>query len=263
MPKRYALPALLILASLAVAQTEPATSTAPATTQAALPTPAELIARYVSVTGGADAYASLKSRRAAGSFNLPDLGITGTLTTLLRSDGKALITIDVPGIGVVRQGISDNVVWSIHPTEGPKLLTGVEADTTRRALAIAPEITLEGYKESHVTGLADVNGRSAFQLELVADTGVRETRFYDAESGLLVKSIGIVTSGAGELTVTTFYTDYEDAPPIRIAMKVRQSMSGVSPEQAFTKVEHNVDLPDALFALPPEIVELQKTIPAK
>ena len=256
MPKRFVLAAVLIAASFAAAQSAP--TSAPATTQAALPTPSEVIARYVSVTGGADAYASLKSRRASGSFNLPDLGITGTLTALLRSDGRALVTIDVPGIGVVRQGMSEGVVWSIHPTEGPKLLTGIEADTTRRALAIAPEITLDGYKESKVAGLADVNGRPSFQLDLVADTGVRETRFYDAESGLLVKSIGVVTSGAGELVVTTFYTDYEDAPPIRMPMKVRQSMSGVSPEQAYAKVEHNVELPDALFALPPEIVELQK-----
>jgi hypothetical protein len=260
MPKRFALPALLLVASLAVAQTVPSTTTtALATTQAALPTPAEVLARYVAVTGGADAYASVKSRRASGTFNLPDLGITGKLDTLLRSDGKALITIDVPGIGVVRQGMTDGVVWSIHPTEGPKILTGVEAETSRRALAIAPETTLDGYKESTVTGLADVNGRPSFELALVADTGVRETRFYDAESGLLVKTIGVVTSGAGELTVTTFYSDYEDAPPIRLAMKVRQTMSGVSPEQALTKVEHNVDLPDALFALPAEIVELQKS----
>lgn len=260
MPKRTALVLACLLASCAVAQTEStsAPATAPATTQAALPTPAELIARYVAVTGGPEAYASLKSRRATGTFALPDLGISGKLEALLRGDGHALITIDVPGIGLVRQGMTGDVVWSIHPTEGPKLLTGVEAETTRRSLRLAPEISLDGYKESNVTGRADVNGRPAYQMELVADTGTRETRFYDVESGLLVKSIGIVASGAGELNVTTFFTDYEDAPPIRIASKVRQSMSGVSPEQAFTKIEHNVELPDALFVLPAEIVELQK-----
>ena len=39
------------------------------------------------------------------------------------------------------------------------------------------------------------------------------------------------------------------------------AMSGVSPEQSFAKVEHNVELPDAPFALPPEILELQKAAP--
>src|SRR4051812_18033154 len=82
MPKRIACVALLLATSLVVAQTAPSTTTTgPATTQAALPTPAEVIARYVSVTGGADAYASLKSRRASGTFNLPDLGIAGKLDT--------------------------------------------------------------------------------------------------------------------------------------------------------------------------------------
>ena len=256
-------------ASIAAAQTFPttmlasprATTTTTSSTTSApttLPSAAEVISRYVAVTGGPEGYAAVHSRRASGTFALPDLGINGTESILLRDDGHALITIDVPGIGVVKQGLTDGIVWSIHPTDGPKVLSGVEAETTRRSFALAPETTLDGYRSADVVGVADVNGRPAFEMRLVSDGDVRETRFYDTETGLLVKSTAIVPSDAGELNVTTFYTDYEDVPPVRLPMKVRQTMSGVSPEQTLTKVENNVELPDALFALPPEIVALQK-----
>ena len=261
MIRRLATIALLAHGAALPAQTAPAPTAVPttahATSQAALPTPAEVIARYVAVTGGEAAFASLTSRRAVGTFALPDLGITGGVTTLLRADGHALITIDVPGIGVVKQGMSDGIVWSLHPTDAPTMVGGGAAHTSRRSFALAPETTLVGYRDVSIVGRVDVNGRPSYEMTLVSDAGVRETRFYDVETGLLVKSIGVLASDAGELTVTTFYSDYEDAAPIRVPMKVRQTMSGVSPEQTMAKVEHNVDLPDALFALPPEIVALR------
>jgi hypothetical protein len=230
---------------------------APSATQASIPTPQQIVDRYVDATGGRAAYDALRSRRASGSFALPDLGIKGTISQLIRSDGNAVVTIDVPGIGIVRQGVTNGVAWAIHPTDGPKLLTGTEAETTRRSLTLAPETSLDGYDKQSVTGISDVNGRPAYELALSMGEAVRETRFYDVETSLLVKSVGVVNSPAGELTVTTFYTDYEDAAPIRMPMKVRQTMSGVSPEQMIEKVEHNVELPDTLFALPAEIEALR------
>ncbi len=39
-------------------------------------------------------------------------------------------------------------------------------------------------------------------------------------------------------------------------MKIRQSMSGLSPEQINTKVQHNIEIPDEVFAMPTDVVEL-------
>lgn len=239
-------------------QPSTAPATMPATTRVALPSAQEVMDRYIAATGGRAAYESLTSRRAEGTFSMADLGVEGKMTVLIRRDGNAVVSIDIPKVGTIREGVTSGVAWSLHPTQGPRILKGDEADVMRRSLELSPGISLDGYTDPHVTDVVSLNGRPSYRMLLGSATGTTETRLYDVESGLLVRTIGKSDSPLGELTITSNFTDYEDAPPIRMPMKVQQMLPGASPESAMTKVEHNVELPDALFALPPEIVELQK-----
>ena len=243
-----------MLAAIAAAQP----TTQPATTRTALPTAQEVIDRYTEATGGKAAYESLKTRRAEGTFSMADLGVEATMTVLLRSDDRAVVTIDVPNVGTFRQGMGDGIVWTIRPTDGPRILTGAEAAATARTLRMDSEINLDGYREATVLDVVALNGRAAYRMQLTALADTLETRFYDVETGLLVRTIGKTGSSLGEITVSSNFTDYEDAPPIRMPMKVQQMLPGASPESAMTKVEHNVEIPDEAFALPAEIVELRK-----
>lgn len=256
MPRPALFASLLLLAGIVSAQSTPIPM--PATTQAALPTAQQVIDRYIDATGGKEAYTSLTSRRATGTFAMADLGIEGKMTVLIRADGNAAVTIDIPTLGTIRQGVFNGIVWTIHPTQGPRILSGDEAEMTKRSLTLSPEISLGGYRDARVTDVVALNGRPSYRMVLTSDNGTMETRLYDVESGLLVRTIGRSDSALGELTITSNFTDYEDAAPIRMPMKVQQMLPGASPESAMTKVEHNVELPDALFALPAEIVELQR-----
>jgi hypothetical protein len=250
--------ACAIACSVAVAQPATEPTTQPATTRAALPTAQQVIDRYIEATGGKAAYDSLKSRRAEGTFSMADLGVEAKMTVLMRSDDRAVVTIEVPNVGTFRQGMADGVVWTIRPTDGPRILTGAEAVATARTLRMVSEITLDGYRDAKVLDVVALNGRAAYRMQLTALADTLETRFYDVETGLLVRTIGKTGSTLGEITVSSNFTDYEDAPPIRMPMKVQQMLPGASPESAMTKVEHNVEIADEVFALPPEIVELQK-----
>lgn len=252
--QRLAFMTTWMLAAIAAAQP----TTQPATTRTALPTAQEVIDRYTEATGGKAAYESLKTRRAEGTFSMADLGVEATMTVLLRSDDRAVVTIDVPNVGTFRQGMGDGIVWTIRPTDGPRILTGAEAAATARTLRMDSEINLDGYREATVLDVVALNGRAAYRMQLTALADTLETRFYDVETGLLVRTIGKTGSSLGEITVSSNFTDYEDAPPIRMPMKVQQMLPGASPESAMTKVEHNVEIPDEAFALPAEIVELRK-----
>ena len=260
--QQFAFTVAVTLAAVAAAQptTESSTraTTQPATTRAALPTAQEVIDRYIEATGGKAAYASLKTRRAEGTFSMADLGVEAKMTVLLRSDECAVVTIDVPNLGTFRQGMADGIVWTIRPTDGPRILTGAEAAATARTLRMDSETNLNSYRDAQVVDVVALNGRAAYRMQLTAVADTLETRFYDVETGLLVRTIGKTGSALGDITVSSNFTDYEDAPPIRLPMKVQQMLPGASPESAMTKVEHNVDIPDAAFALPAEIVELQK-----
>jgi hypothetical protein len=247
-----------LICSLAAAQPSTEPTTQPATTRSALPSAQEVIDRYIEATGGKAAYESLKTRRAEGTFSMADLGVEAKMTVLLRSDDRAIVTIEVPNVGTFRQGMGDGIVWTIRPTDGPRILTGAEAAATARTLRMDSEINLDGYRDAKVLDVVSLNGRAAYRMQLTALADTLETRFYDVDSRLLVRTIGKTGSALGEITVSSNFTDYEDVPPIRMPMKVQQMLPGASPESAMTRVEHNVEIPDEAFALPAEIVELRK-----
>jgi hypothetical protein len=267
--RRRLLASLLACACVAVAAyaDEPHLLPATTSTSATLPTAVAVMDRFVAVTGGAAAHASIRTRRATGQFIMPDLGVDGTFEHLARRDGAARLTIDLPNLGVSRQGVSaGGVVWSVDATDGPRVLHGDEAAGVKRALAIEPDLSLDGYASVRVVDVVDLNGHAAYRMDLLDRLGVREQRFFDVETGLLVRTVAQTpatrpasrpaTTTASELdamAVATYFSDYNDVPPVRVPMRIRQAAFGLSPELVVKHVEDNVELPDALFEPPAEV----------
>jgi hypothetical protein len=237
--------------------TTPTTTQAAATTQA-LPTAQQLIDRFIEVTGGLDAYASIVSRHVEADYEMADLGVTGKLVADIRNDGNARQTITVPNLDSFVEGITGETAWSTSQTGGPRILTGLEAQLLRQSLSFAPEASLDPYRSATVNEVIELNGVPCYKMVLTPKAiDTVETRYYDIKTGYLIRRDGSVLTSEGSISIITRYGDYEDAPPIRMAMKIRQSMSGLSPEQVITRVRHNVEMPDELFALPADVLELQ------
>ena len=97
--------ALLVCCAL-VARAEDPPTTVATTTSSTLPSAQEVLDRYLAVTGGSEAHAAVRTRHASGVYAMPDLGVEGTFDYIARADGPALLVIDLPGIGMIRQGIS-------------------------------------------------------------------------------------------------------------------------------------------------------------
>lgn len=257
---------MLALAQLAApapqAQPTPMQATTAATSRATtgpLPSAVQVLEHYIAVTGGREAYASVTSRHIEADYLLADLGVTGKLVADVRADGNARQTITIPELDTFSEGITGDIAWSTSQTNGPRILEGAEAISLRQSLALNPELTLDNYASAEVTDIADVNGVPCYRMVLTqANAASTETRYYDVNSGYLVRRDNTVPNADGSISITTRFGDYEDAPPIRIAMKVRQSMSGLSPEQVVTRVVHNEPIPDARFELPAEVSELLK-----
>jgi hypothetical protein len=236
----------------------PETARSAATTQS-LPTAQQVIDRFIEATGGQAAYESITSRHLEADYEMADLGVSGKLVADIRADGNARQTITIPDHDTFMEGITGNVAWTSSLTGGPRILSGTEAQSLRQSLALAPELSLDAYRSADVTDIFEVNGVPCYKMVLLLKAiESTETRFYDIKTGYLLRREGFVSTSEGPIAIVTRYGDYEDAPPIRIAMKVRQSMSGLSPEQIVTKVQHNTPIPDELFVLPSDVVELQK-----
>ena len=90
-----------------------------------LPTAAQVLDRYIEVTGGKEAYAKVKSVSMLGTMEIKGQNVRGDMKMYRVDGGKYYTVVDLPGIGKQEDGSNGSVVWD-KTVLGPRLKTGVE-----------------------------------------------------------------------------------------------------------------------------------------
>lgn len=227
---------------------------------AELPTAEAVLNRYVEATGGAEAYRSIKTQTARGSLEFKAMGLKATIRTYAALPNNGLTVLELPGMGEIRSGVRDGVAWELSPMQGPRLLEGIEKENSMRMTRLdAPIRWKELYKEVKVEAEEEAEGKRCFRLVAVPVSGGKlETSWYDAETGLLVKSQMVLESPMGEILMETRVTDYRQAGPFRVPYKLTQKAGPQEFETTMEEVQWNVDLPANQFDVPADIAALIK-----
>jgi len=227
------------------------------------PTAERILDRYIEVTGGKDAYAKVKSLSILGTMEIKGQGVKGEMR-MYRMDGSKYYTVvDLPGIGKQEDGSNGNVVWD-KTVLGPRLKTGVEKFLAICAAGAMSEYgrgALEKdscYSKAEVIGEEVVDGKTAYKLKMTPKEGKPEEQYYDKESGLLLRTKMVLPSPMGEVPIVAIVNEYRDIDGIKTPVKLTNEMGAVAMVMTFTSVKFNEAIPDAMFALPPEIQALVK-----
>lgn len=222
----------------------------PAGMAMAAPSAQEVIDKYIEATGGKDAISAQKSQVRKGEFNLVDMGMAAGLE-MYNAPPNFKNRISIEGMGEVTQGITGDTVWQLHFMEGDSILEGDAAGQIRQQAEFEPLLNWSKYYDS-----ADYDGEEdgSHKIKLVAKgTGAESTMYFNADSGLLVKSDGMGLDGS---PATTVYSDYKDiGGGVKAAHKM-EIAGGMTVEMTFASIEINVDVPEETFALPDSIKAL-------
>lgn len=247
--RNHSVRALAVALLLTMSATTPQVSAK----EQAMPTGAELVARYVAAIGGAEAWAKLTSVRSTGTFEVKAQGLTGTVEMLSLRPTQALLRVQISGLGLIETGYNGTVAWSIDPMVGPSLVTGEQLTEMKNdshfdallhpASVVASTLNL---------GKVEFDGRQAWKLMVKLVSGTSRDEFYDVDSGLLIGHEGMTVSDMGKMPVRTILRDYKVFSGIRQPTQLIQSSMGL--EQTITIREvafNNVDA--KAFDVPPAI----------
>jgi hypothetical protein len=231
-----------------------------APTLAAQPTGEEVIAKFVEVTGGKDAYEKLNTRISTGTFAIPSQNMTGQITLMQKAPDQLQMSGQIAGVTFAR-GFDGRVAYEVNSAVGARLIEGDERDMVRQQALMNP---LGGLSEFYTAidnlGVEEIDGREAHKVELTMTSGQKLTEWFDTESGLLAKLHMTMDSLAGQLEITMDFNDWRDVDGVKLPFRMNQQIDPLGIEQTieFTKVEHNVDIPAEKFALPDEVKDLLK-----
>lgn len=219
-----------------------------------LPSADDLIAKYIKAIGGAAAIGKIKTRVVNGTFELPDMNMSATMTNFV-SPPNMYSEIDLAGMGTVTRGISEGIAWEINFMTGARILEGAEKASSIQQASIEPFVNWkEFYKSAETQAEETVGDAPAYKVLLTQEEGPASTVFFDKESGLIVQMIAATPEGG---MATSTISDYKEVDGVKIAHEVSVEGGQFNLVISFNTVEQNVDIPASTFALPDEIKSLQ------
>ena len=223
----------------------------------ALPKAEEILAKSIEASGGEALLRGITSFRMKGTMSIPAQKISGEMEVVGASGNRLVVNVVIPGIGTERSGSDGTTVWSMSAMTGSRILTDEERERTLRDADLLKELNWKQYyKSATTTGAEEVDGKSAYIVTMVDNTDVAETRFYDKESGLLVRQTGVVKSQMGEMKTDMHFRNFKEIGGILMAETIEVEMMGMKQIMTTTGIEVNPEVSDETFALPAEIKAL-------
>ncbi|SRR5579863_1333102 len=222
-----------------------------------LPKAEEILDKFVEVTGGKAAYEKLHSEKWTGTFEFVGKGIKGTVTAYRAEPNNSLMSVELEGIGSIKDGTDGQIAWESSSFQGPRIKQGDErAFSLRQATLREPLYWRKLYKHVETVGQETIDGQQCYKVALTPDIGKPETQYFDKKSGLMVKMTITVTRPEGDIATETVLSDYREEGGLRTPHKVRNTVMGQDFVMTLDHMAYNVEVPANLFDVPADVKAL-------
>ena len=234
--------------------------TPPTFAQEKTPTAKEILARFVKVTGGKEAYAKIKSYRMKGKIQMQAGAVPVETQGTLSPSVEMYQLLDRGPAGKVEMFCLKNAAWRVSPA-GPQLLSGIERSQAMREAAIVPELNpVKYYKSIRLNGTEKINGEECYKVVMTPKGGGKpEINYYSAKTGLKTKVVTTIYLGDQQIVIEALPSDYRKLPGgILRPFKSRNKLPNGDFNIVTEKVEFNKGVDKSKFIVPDDIKALVK-----
>lgn len=212
----------------------------------------ELIEKHIAAVGGREALEKVKTTIMTGSFELPAMGASGTVTVHAKAPNKRLAVINIDGFGEIFQGFDGERGFSVSPM-GAVDASGQMLEDMKRDSILHPALQFKQlYPKIEIKGKEQTGGRDAWAVVMTPEKGSPMKAWFDAETFLLLKTSGVRVTDQGEAEITTEFSDFREVPGAGLKMphQMKQMLPVGEIIMRFNDIKANVDIDDAKFAKP-------------
>ncbi|HEY6804460.1 MAG TPA: c-type cytochrome [Pyrinomonadaceae bacterium] len=228
----------------------PAPAPSPAGSPQPNPTADQVIEKYYQAIGGVAAIDKMKARVMKGTLvsnNGNEIGYE-----LDQSGPDSVLAILTTPQGVVERAFDGTAGWE-KSARGVRDLGGEEVGYLRRYPALYTDLKLkEQFSRLNFAGRQKIDGRDVYALRGTTTAGKRESLFFDAETGLLVKRTSSTTTPIGNIPEQVEFSDYKDVEGLKLpfTIKVTTIDPMYSVVRKFTEIKLNVPIDAKRFNKP-------------
>ena len=165
---------------------------------------AEILDRYVKVTGGAPLWRAQRfERHEIEGRTLDGNTVVLNASILTARDGSSRSEVHVPQEAA--EGVYKGVAWAVSQFSGVRIKRAAERDEALRDSHMLEEADWRTlYPHARFAGMEGINGKFCYRVELAAET----TEWFDAATGLLVRRQSSELSPDGDTAVGFTVEEY-------------------------------------------------------
>lgn len=220
-------------------------------------TPQEIFDRYNKAIDPESKIKTVEGMKSTLTMEVAAAGMRANVTSHQARPNRMVLNIEIPAIGVMKQGFDGTTVWASDPMNGPRLITGAEATAFMDESNLDAMIrSMELFASVEPAGDADVNGDAGTCLKLTWKSGRITTECYSTTSGLIIESRSTQEAQGTVINAVAHYSDYRLVGGFLIPHRVVQSMMGMQQVMTVTSIEF-APQPASVFELPAEIKALK------
>lgn len=207
----------------------------------------EIVAKYVAAMGGAEKLNSINSVQMEGSISVQGMDIPITLTTLSKKGSR--MDIDVMGQTGYRMA-NTTKGWRFFPFQGdtePVELSEEEFKTGKDQMDLTDKLlhAKEIGNKIEYAGKEDVDGASAYKLQITKPSGEVTYTLIDEKTSFAVRKISKTNMGGTETESISTFKDFKQTPegywfPYTIDSNVQGTVS-------FSKITVNGQVDEKIF----------------
>ena len=221
------------------------------------PTPQELLQKNIELMGGKDAWMKIKDITMKGQFVVPGAGMGGPLMIRQKAPNQQLTTINISGIGEIKEGFDGTDGWELNPMTGPALKKGVALEQAARSAKFSTLLNpLDGLTDARTTGTAEFGGQPCWEVAAKGPGGDVKMYFSKAEGSMSGMSM-TADSPMGPVNIITEMKGMKKFGDISVATTMTISMMGQSQSLTITDVSFD-PIDSSVFDLPPQIATMVK-----
>lgn len=215
----------------------------------------EIIAKNIEAKGGMTAMKALQSMRSTGTMTMSMMGgMEMKIKQMIKRSNLMRAETEVQGMNVVI-GYDGKKAWMVNPMMGAEPQIMDEAQSAEYAMQADIDGELVDWKAKGHTaeyvGTGDVDGSTAYKVKLTTKSGEVRMYYIDAVTFLDLKVESKTEQMGQQMDVEVVMSNYQEVAGLQMPHQI-DTRSGGQTMMSLTieKIEPNVQLDDALFALP-------------
>jgi zinc protease len=200
-------------------------------------TAANVTARYIEAIGGEKKLNTMKDLVISATTEMQ--GMLLSFDSYAKAPNKSRVEIGSGGT-IFSTQIFDGEKGVATSPMGKEEVTGELLEEMKMQSIMNIELFYDKYGiRQELLGIEAVGGKDAYKLELTYPSGNSSTHYYDVETGLKIKSLGMAGS--------TEFSDYRDVDGIKFPFAIKQAAGPQIIDLKVITVKINSKLKDELF----------------